>query len=47
MEKMTKDEMILFLKGMNHRVKTLEEEKRRLIGSVEAVFLPWIDFRGY
>lgn len=37
MEKMTKDEMILFLKGMNHRIKTLEEEKRRLIGSVETL----------
>lgn len=37
MEKMTKAEMIDFLKGMNKRAKLLEEEKRRIRGSVETL----------
>ena len=37
MEKMTKDEMIEFLKGMNRREQILEEEKKRLRGSVETM----------
>ena len=37
MEKMTEDEMIEFLKGMNRREQILEEEKKRLRGSVETM----------
>ena len=37
MEKMTKAEMIDFLKGMNQKTKILEEEKRLLRGSVETM----------
>ena len=37
MEKMTKDEMIEFLKGMEKREKILQEEKAILRGSVETL----------
>ena len=37
MEKMTKDEMIEFLKGMEKREKILQEEKASLRGSVETL----------
>ena len=37
MERMTKAEMIIFLKGMDQRTKILEEERRRLMGSVETL----------
>ncbi len=37
MEKMTKTEMIEFLKGMNRKEKVLEEEKKALRSSVETM----------
>ena len=37
MEKMTREEMIEFLKGMDCRKKLLDEEKRRIRGSVETL----------
>ncbi len=37
MNRMTKEEMIEFLKGMNRRKQILEEEKWRLKGSVETL----------
>lgn len=37
MEKMTKDEMIEFLKGMEKREKILQKEKAILRGSVETL----------
>ena len=37
MEKMTKTEMIEFLKGMNRKEKVLEEEKKTLRSSVETM----------
>ena len=37
MNRMTKEEMIEFLKGMDQRRQILEEEKRRVRGSVETL----------
>ncbi len=37
MNRMTKTEMVEFLKGMELRSKILKEEKRQLLGSVETM----------
>ena len=37
MEKMTREEMIEFLKGIDCRKNLLDEEKRRIRGSVETL----------
>lgn len=37
MERMTRAEMITFLRGMNRKQEFLEEEKRRLRGSIETM----------